>query len=139
MINQEAATKFHGERVILELPAKLRSACDGPGVTCVASSDHHSRWDTVLATEPIMANAQTKAAVAVACGFGTMNIEKDVQCSNGARVYEVARARFMSHAAAAELVARAKTAGFANARTEDSSRRHQMPILRSLQGTVGGM
>jgi hypothetical protein len=103
-----------------ELPAQFRSLCEGAGVTCLVREDAHSRWEAVFATEPTMAKAENKARLAVARGFGAAKIEKDVQCSNGYGVYEVVRARFMSQAAAAGLVANAKAVGFANARTEDS-------------------
>ena len=83
-------------------------------------SDAHSRWEAVLATEPTLAGAEKQAKLATARGFGSMHIEKDVQCSNGYGVYEVAQARFLSHAAAQVVVAKAKAVGFTNARTEDS-------------------
>lgn len=103
-----------------ELPAKLRSLCDGAGVTCVTTPDDHGRWEAVFATEPTMAHAEAEARLASARGFGDLHIEKDVQCSNGYGVYEVSQARFLTRAAALELVKKAKAAGFANARTEDS-------------------
>jgi hypothetical protein len=103
-----------------ELPTSLRHACDGRDVTCTANPDRHSRWEAVLATEPTMGHAKDQLKRAVAKGFGTMHIEIDVRCSNGAGVYEVSQARFLSRTQAAEVVAKAKAAGFANARTEDS-------------------
>jgi hypothetical protein len=103
-----------------ELPAQLRSLCDGAGVTCVTNEDAHARWEAVFATEPTMAHAEAKARLASVRGFGAMHIEKDVQCSNGFGVYEVSQARFTSRAAALELVRKAIAAGFTNARTEDS-------------------
>ena len=106
--------------VCRELPAQLQSLCTGPGVTCVTKDDDHSRWEAVLATEPTMAQAEKMAKLASARGFGSMHIEKDVQCSNGYGVYEVAQARFLSRAAALAVVVKAKAAGFPNARTEDS-------------------
>jgi hypothetical protein len=89
-------------------------------VTCTTLEDAHSRWEAVLATEPTMARAEKMAKAATAAGFGAMHIEKDVQCSNGYGVYEVAKSRFLSHADAATLVAQAKERGFRFARTEDS-------------------
>ena len=106
--------------VCRELPAQFRSLCTGPGVTCTTLSDAHSRWEAVLATEPTMAHAEKMAQAATAAGFGAMHIEKDVQCSNGYGVYEVAQARFHSQADAAAVVAQAKARGFRFARTEDS-------------------
>ena len=106
--------------VCRELPAQLQSLCTGPGVTCVTKDDDHSRWEAVLATEPTMAQAEKMAKLASARGFGSMHIEKDVRCSNGYGVYEVEQAGFLSRAAALVVVVKAKAAGFANARTEDS-------------------
>jgi hypothetical protein len=106
--------------VCRELPAQFRSLCTGPGVTCTTLSDAHSRWEAVLATEPTMAHAENMANAATAAGFGAMHIEKDVQCTNGYGVYEVAQARFHSQADAAAVVAQAKAVGFNFARTEDS-------------------
>jgi hypothetical protein len=103
-----------------ELPASLRSACAGPGVTCKVKPDDHGHWEAVYATEPTMAKAQKMLELAKARGFHDLDIETDVQCSNGAGVYEVGKASFTSHAQAAALVASAKAAGFPNARTEDS-------------------
>ena len=103
-----------------ELPTKLRSLCEGPGVTCVKHEDSHSRWEAVFATEAFMSNAKKAAKRAADLGFGKMAIEVDVKCSNGAGVYEVARARFLTLAGAVALVNKARAAGFINARTEDS-------------------
>ncbi len=103
-----------------ELPSSLRSVCVGPGVTCNVHGDAHKRWETVFGTEPTMAKALKTKAQAAKAGFGPIAIEADVRCSNGAGVYEVARARFTSHAAAAALAAQAKAKGLSRARTEDS-------------------
>ena len=81
--------------VCSELPTQLQSLCTGPGVTCVKHPDAHSRWEAVLATEPTMAQAEKWATLATTRGFGSMHIEKDVHCSNGNGVYEVAQARFL--------------------------------------------
>jgi hypothetical protein len=67
-----------------------------------------------------MAKALKTKERAAKAGFGPLAIEADVRCSNGAGVYEVARARFTSHAAAAALAAQAKAKGLSGARTEDS-------------------
>jgi hypothetical protein len=103
-----------------ELPASLRHACDGKNVTCKAKPDDHRRWEAVIATEPTMGHARDQLRRALAKGFGTLHIEVDVRCSNGAGVYEVSQARFLTRTQAAEVVAKAKAAGFPNARTEDS-------------------
>jgi hypothetical protein len=103
-----------------ELPGALRSVCVGPGVHCTVASDAHRRWETVFGTEPTRAQAEVTAKLAEKRGFGSMAIEADVRCSNGKGVYEVARARFTSHATAAALASQAKSKGFPNARTEDS-------------------
>jgi type IV secretory pathway TrbL component len=103
-----------------ELPSALRSACVAPGVQCTVHSDAHKRWETVFGTEPTMGKAQATMKRAAQAGFGPLAIEVDVRCSNGAGVYEVARARFTSHAAAAALAAQAKSKGLSGARTEDS-------------------
>ena len=103
-----------------ELPSRLQTLCTGPGVTCATKSDAHSRWEAVLATEPTNAQAENMAKLATARGFGSMHIETDGRCSNGNGVYEVAQARFLSRAAALAVVTKAKAAGFANARTEES-------------------
>ena len=103
-----------------ELPAALRSACVGPGVTCSVKADAHERWEAVFATEATLAHAEVSLALARKRGLDPAGIETDVRCSNGAGVYEVGKPGFKSRAAAAALVAKAKAAGFSNARTEDS-------------------
>jgi hypothetical protein len=103
-----------------ELPASLRSVCVAPGVHCTVHADAHRRWEAVFGTEPTMAKAEVTEKRAAKLGFGPLAIEADVRCSNGSGVYEVARARFTSHAAAAALAAQAKAKGLSGARTEDS-------------------
>ena len=103
-----------------ELAASARSACVGPGVTCKVHGDAHKRWETVFGTEPTMAKASKTKERAAKAGFGPLAIEADVRCSNGAGVYEVARARFTSRAGAAALAAQARAKGLSGARTEDS-------------------
>jgi hypothetical protein len=103
-----------------ELPAPGRSLCVGPGVHCIVKPDAHRRWETVIGTEPTKAHAEATAKKAIAKGFGPIGIEADVRCSNGNGVYEVARARFTTRAAAVALAAHARAKGFGNARVEDS-------------------
>jgi hypothetical protein len=103
-----------------ELPKSLQSQCTGKGVTCVARKDHHERWEAVFATEPRKTTATARMAAVKAKGFSKVHVEADVKCSNGAGVYEVAWSRFTTRAAAAALVAKAKAAGFTNARVEES-------------------
>lgn len=103
-----------------ELPVPLRSSCGGVGVTCTPLSDSHKRWEAVYATEPTRAKAKLWARRVEAKGVGPFHIEQDTRCSNGKGVYEVSKARFLSHAAAAALVAKLLGLGFPHARTEDS-------------------
>lgn len=104
----------------VELPASLRSACVDPGVHCTIRADAHKRWETVFGTEPTRAKALLTKARAAKLGFGPIGIEADVSCSNGSGVYEVARARFTTHASAAALAVKARAKGLSRARTEDS-------------------
>jgi|SRR5579871_4981801 len=120
VVGGAAASRTDASSPCGELPAQLRSMCGGPGVTCTAHQDKHTRWEVAFATEPTMAKATGAAKLAIQRGFGWMPIEKDTVCSNGSGVYELAHARFHTRAAAVKLLQQAKAAGFTFARTEES-------------------
>jgi hypothetical protein len=115
-----ASSRGATTNVCRELPVQLRSACNAPGVTCTATPDKRSRWETVFATEPTMRHAMVMARLAYKRGFGHMPIETDALCSNGKGVYEVSHSRFRNRSSAVNLLKKARAAGFGYARVEES-------------------